>query len=580
MNLFKTKIATPIIFPLIFLGIVSISMWFALSYIENNSKENIHKSLNAVLQITQEALLRWSESQLENLAHIASDQQVLALTESLLIEHNNQQNILNSPALAQLKSLMAEKTGHQLNSGFYIIAPDRINIASFHDTNLSAENIINQRRKPYLDRAFSGENIFIPTMNYGVPLIALFGLSYDNPPTMSSVFRDKQQPTIFIASPILDNTRRVIAVLALHLNPTDDFTRIMELGRIGDTGETYAFDKKGLLITKSRFIHHLKSTGTIADNDTAMLSIRITDPGGDALKGYKAIPIEDRPLTLMAQKAIAGDTSPYIKSYRDYRGVPVFGAWLWNATLDIGITTEVDAKEALLPYQVTKIVLAVILILITCLTLGLVYLPLSFQEREKKALKQHNTDLEKAVLEAKSELEQANTSLKALSETDSLTQIANRRAYDQVLRKEISHAKRSSEPLSLMVIDIDYFKPFNDNYGHDKGDITIKNIAQLIADALTRSTDFVARYGGEEFVVLMPATDVKGAYNLADRIRTHIETQAIEHKYSGITDVITVSIGVTSLSGDTLNEIDLFKYADTALYQAKENGRNQVMIYQ
>lgn len=167
-----------------------------------------------------------------------------------------------------------------------------------------------------------------------------------------------------------------------------------------------------------------------------------------------------------------------------------------------------------------------------------------------------------------------------LSETDSLTQLPNRRLYEHQLSVKIAFAKRSLRPLSLMIIDIDYFKPFNDNYGHKQGDIALKNVAQSIASTLTRTTDFAARYGGEEFVVLMASTDANGAYTLAEKIRTDIEQHAFEHKYSKIKDVITVSIGVSSLMSEALNETDLFKQADTALYQAKGNGRNQVVVYE
>lgn len=96
---------------------------------------------------------------------------------------------------------------------------------------------------------------------------------------------------------------------------------------------------------------------------------------------------------------------------------------------------------------------------------------------------------------------------------------------------------------------------------------------------MSRTTDLVARYGGEEFVILMPATDKKGAYQAAHRIKTIVEKNSIEHKYSSVAEIITVSIGVSSLSGDALNKETLFKQADQSLYQAKENGRNQVVLY-
>jgi diguanylate cyclase (GGDEF)-like protein len=217
--------------------------------------------------------------------------------------------------------------------------------------------------------------------------------------------------------------------------------------------------------------------------------------------------------------------------------------------------------------------------LIVSLTLGLVIIPLWFQEKEKKALKQYNENLEQTVLKRTAELEQANENLKALSEIDPLTGIANRRLYELTLTKNIASAKRTLHSVSLIIIDIDHFKPFNDNYGHDKGDVTLRKVAQVIANSTARTTDLVARYGGEEFVVVMPVTDKDGAYHLASLIRNYVEAQGIEHRFSDTANIITVSIGVASLSGPTLNSNDLFKQADAALYQAKKNGRNQVILY-
>lgn len=574
MKLFKTKIAAPILFPLIFLGIVFISMSVALSYIEDNSKKNIHAALDTVLHITEEALLRWSENQLDNLARIVNEQEVISLTKSILVEHDNRQNIFDTPTLKKLRTLISEKINDHRNLDFFLIAPDRINIASRYNANIGRKNIIVQHREALLDRAFLGEKVFIPTFNTDVLLI-----KGKQQPMMSSVFRQKQA-SVFIASPIKNDSGSVIAVLALQLDPSDDFTRIMAISRLGLTGQTYAFDSNGLLLTKSRFGEHLKSANVIT-RDEGVLSIHVTDPGGNVLDNYvPKIPIDEWPLTLMADRAISGNSQPYTGIYRDYRGVPVFGSWLWNKTLDIGMATEISAKEGLVSYTYIKLSLIFIFILITILTLGLVFLLLRFQEKEKQALKQHSSQLERAVLEASSELEQANENLRTLSETDSLTQIANRRLYEHNLAGKIAFAKRASQPLSLMIIDIDYFKPYNDNYGHNQGDITLKKVAQTIANTITRSTDFVARYGGEEFVVLMTSTDANGAYKLGEKIRANIEQLAFEHKYSKIKDIITVSIGISSLMNEALNEADLFKRADTALYQAKANGRNQVVIYQ
>mgnify|MGYP000736397513 CR=1 FL=1 len=568
MTLLKAKLAKPVIFPLIFIVIIAISMAFALSYIENDSKKNIHTTLDAILQISQEALIRWSDSRIDDLADIANDPEIINITTTLLNNHYNERDNLNTAVMGSLRTLMANKMSQYEDKGFFIIAPDRISIASMRDSNIGTENIIHKERKNYLDRVFIGEKVFIPTIHSEVPL-----------ETQTGILRE-HEPTLFIAVPIMDENDQVLAVLTLRLNPLVHFTRIFELGRIGKSGETYAFDKKGVLITRSRFTHHLKSTGEIGNDDIGMLSILITDPGGNLLKGHVPdLPMEERSLTLMATRAVLGNTMPYLEPYRDYRGVQVFGAWLWNDALGIGLTTEIDAEEALLTYQLTRTIILSVMALIILLTLGLVIVPLWFQEKEKKVLKQYNENLGQMVLKRTVELEQANEKLKALSEIDPLTEIANRRLYERTLAKEVAIAKRTLQPVSLMVIDIDHFKSFNDNYGHDKGDTTLRDVAKVIANSTARVTDLVARYGGEEFVIVMPSTDQDGAYHLASLVRNYVEAQGIEHRFSDTANIITVSIGVASLSGPTLNSNDLFKQADAALYQAKENGRNQVVLY-
>ncbi|MBE9563733.1 MAG: diguanylate cyclase, partial [Proteobacteria bacterium] len=176
-------------------------------------------------------------------------------------------------------------------------------------------------------------------------------------------------------------------------------------------------------------------------------------------------------------------------------------------------------------------------------------------------------------------LKKANDELELLSKTDALTKIANRRAYEERLLREIDSTRRSHTMLALLMIDIDYFKPFNDNYGHDSGDLALSRVAGAIKDSLPRATDLAARFGGEEFIVLLPTTGAEGAYKVAERIRANVKALAITHEFSQVMDSVTVSIGISSLTGDSLNEVDLLKQADDALYESKRAGRNRCTIF-
>ncbi|MDY6956824.1 MAG: diguanylate cyclase [Pseudomonadota bacterium] len=185
-------------------------------------------------------------------------------------------------------------------------------------------------------------------------------------------------------------------------------------------------------------------------------------------------------------------------------------------------------------------------------------------------------------------LELANGRLSRLSMVDGLTEVANRRRFDEALHEEWRRARRAQlagqsatppvpyDAMALLLLDIDYFKQYNDHYGHLAGDACLKQVAATIACAIRRSGDLVARYGGEEFAIILPATPLAGGFGVAERIRRMIWDAAIPHAESPLGRV-TVSIGVADVQGqDCGGEMDLVRLADGALYAAKRAGRNRV----
>ncbi|MCA1743706.1 MAG: diguanylate cyclase [Desulfonatronovibrio sp.] len=168
--------------------------------------------------------------------------------------------------------------------------------------------------------------------------------------------------------------------------------------------------------------------------------------------------------------------------------------------------------------------------------------------------------------------------LEKLSMYDGLTDIPNRRFFEESLEREWRRSKRLSKPLSILMMDIDNFKPYNDNYGHGAGDDCLRSVARTLKNTLVRPTDLIARYGGEEFVALLPDTDHQGALHVAQELCSAVQNLAIKHDYSPTASVVTMSVGAAAYSSDNSVESreKLLKMADQALYQAKENGRNQV----
>jgi len=159
---------------------------------------------------------------------------------------------------------------------------------------------------------------------------------------------------------------------------------------------------------------------------------------------------------------------------------------------------------------------------------------------------------------------------------DQLTGIYNRRFFDGNMKKIIRSLSRTDGKLSLLMIDIDFFKKYNDNYGHDQGDNCLKEVAVILSKTLIREEDFVARYGGEEFVVVLPNTDENGAHLIADRLLKNIYDAKITHETSDVVPFVTVSIGgTTGIVKHSQEEADYVKSADVGLYKSKQNGRNQ-----
>jgi diguanylate cyclase (GGDEF)-like protein len=168
--------------------------------------------------------------------------------------------------------------------------------------------------------------------------------------------------------------------------------------------------------------------------------------------------------------------------------------------------------------------------------------------------------------------------LRSQTFSDGLTGIANRRHFDVAMEKEVRRAKRAGSPLSLLMIDIDSFKAYNDHYGHQQGDDTLIKVAHALADMLQRPLDLIARYGGEEFSVILPELDPEHAGMLAENMRQRIESLAIPHAQAVGTDRVTVSIGIATHTGVDLADITaLLGAADRALYTAKRGGRNCVV---
>ena len=187
----------------------------------------------------------------------------------------------------------------------------------------------------------------------------------------------------------------------------------------------------------------------------------------------------------------------------------------------------------------------------------------------------NNARMAEETITAKKNVEAVNKELEKLANLDGLTQIANRRYFEQILYHEWRRAIRNKTPLSAIMIDIDFFKKYNDHYGHPSGDESLRSVAKALSKSLRRPQDLIARYGGEEFIALLPDTDIAGAQNIGEKMRMNVKGLEITHSHSLVADVITISAGIANIV--PTNEIDpgtLIQAADRALYEAKKESRD------
>ncbi|MGB7416791.1 MAG: EAL domain-containing protein, partial [Thermosynechococcaceae cyanobacterium] len=200
-------------------------------------------------------------------------------------------------------------------------------------------------------------------------------------------------------------------------------------------------------------------------------------------------------------------------------------------------------------------------------------------ERQEQRLELQNKT--EALREFSKKLAKANQELQELAVTDGLTRIFNRRRFDELFLTEWNRLTRDERPLSLIMVDVDYFKAYNDTYGHPEGDLCLQRLAKAISKVAKRPADIVARYGGEEFVVALPNTDLNGAVYVAEAIRAELQDLQIPHCNSPVSSQVTISLGVASqVPNETMAPSQLLEAADRALYVAKEQGRDRIQARQ
>jgi len=360
--------------------------WLSLEYNKHHVLEKTEHAMETVLSTATEGLKLWVSEKKQLLSHLANMPSLEPKVEMLLAVTPERQTLLASPALVSVREYFSLHRGLVGRHGFFVINPDFISIGSMRDSNVGSKNIITALNPEYLDRVFQGETVFIPPIQSDVH----FNQSEDERlPDLP--------PTIFFAAPIKASDGKIIAAITQRLDPAEEFSRVIQLGRIGQSGETYAFNKFAQLISESRFETQLRQIGLLKPDQSSVLNIEIRDPGHNLMQAAQTETAQSKlPLTEMAAMAVTGRTGSNLEGYRDYRGVPVFGAWLWDEELGFGITTEIDVDEALEGYYTMRMTTIGVLVVTMVLSIGALLFTLVMGERANRTLCRAGKELQRS----------------------------------------------------------------------------------------------------------------------------------------------------------------------------------------
>lgn len=335
------------VWPIIAVVVLSVVGFGVRSAIESTMKENLSSQLRTLLNVETAMLETWCEVQTSNAETLANDIQVRDSVYKLLgesdLDNADQPEADDVSIHRELqKKLAPSMTSHDY-VGYFVTDKSKRIVSSSHAALVGQADV--PEYDDFLSRAMEGETVVCP------PFASVVMTESESGRTRMG------EPTMYVCAPLRDTSFQVLGTLALQIRPEREFTRILQLGRIGDSGETYAIDKSGVMVSNSRFDEDLILLGLLPDKpDTrSILNLLVHDPQVNMADGHR--PNQRRsqlPPTRMASDAIAGNSTVDVEGYRDYRGVPVVGAWTWLPKYGIGVATEIDVAEAFLPLTILQ----------------------------------------------------------------------------------------------------------------------------------------------------------------------------------------------------------------------------------
>jgi len=374
--------------------LIIILSWSALEFNRSRMGDRVAEELQRVFNFAFASYNTWLENNLELLVDHVQYPEFVAAVEQLSNTSIDQQSLKSSVAQKKLREFDLKHLNQIDIAGFYVISKDGLVLASRFNEDLGRVNPISIKMPHILDRGFQGEALIVPVINNA------------NFSKYSDDVRDEDDVSMFIVAPVRNNKGKILALVAKRLSPSRKFTEILSTDLLGMTGETYIFDREGLLLSESRFDAQLRQIGLLQDKQPSALNIYLRDPGGNLLKGFKpTLPLDQRNLTRMANSAIKGNYDIDMKAYRDYRGVPVVGIWRWDDRYNFGITSEIDEGEAFESYYLMRWTLFGVLGLVLIVAATGVTYTLILGEHAGRMLRRSRDEMEELVQKRTAQLE-------------------------------------------------------------------------------------------------------------------------------------------------------------------------------
>lgn len=368
--------AWPVIAAVVFGG----TGWWVHMSVEQAMRNQRVADLNAMVDASAKAVSVWMGEQRVNVELFADDDPVRSLVGDLLRLSDGsteaERRLTHAKAQETLRRRWHSKLRVSGSVGFFVVAPTGLIVAADHDAPIGKK--LTGYRKDVFDRAMSGTTLV--SKPFRSPLL----LADDKGELRSNL------PTMFAVGPLRDDKGKAIAALGLRIRPEDQFTRILQVLRFGKSGETYAFDGNGLLLSQSRFDEELKQIGLLVDlpDSTSILTVEIRDPQVNMSEGERpGLRRTEQPLTRLAAAAVQGKDGHDADGYRDYRGVPSVGAWRWLPEYDFGVATEVDVAEAFQPVFILRRAFWFLMTLLGICAVA-IFLAMLFIARQQRALQQ------------------------------------------------------------------------------------------------------------------------------------------------------------------------------------------------